>query len=97
MSRRMILAMCLVLAAYGGARGQTEFPIALGVILRDPESRSFSNGIVSRYTAGPFGQGWNLGWDLAITEEPGRLTRTYYTLAIRGTAFGLKGTRLAVR
>src|SRR6185295_8712679 len=34
-------------------------------------SRSFNNGIASRYTAGPFGQGWNMGWDLALTELPG--------------------------
>jgi RHS repeat-associated protein len=42
-------------------------------------SRSFSNGIVSRYSSGPFGQGWSMGWDLQLSELPGA------TASLRGS------------
>jgi RHS repeat-associated protein len=33
-------------------------------------SRSFSNTIAGRYSDGPFGKGWTMGWDLKLAEEP---------------------------
>ena len=36
-----------------------------------PCRASFANGINARYSSGPFGHGWQMGWDLTLTAENG--------------------------
>jgi RHS repeat-associated protein len=48
-------------------------------------ARSFSNGIVSRYTTGPFGQGWSMGWDLQLTEESGPTPQLRGSVVLAGS------------